>query len=150
MTALSVKRERVKVIGCRKNQAEIEWSMMPPSIPRPSEAYAFALQRLRLYLTKNASSEVHSTSPALPSSVWNEVLKARSGAEKEFLQAGTRRPLQTMPFFDWNEHGSLHSPASDDLRALFESRVEQLAEPRFCVLYLPYCHRNSDLALATH
>jgi hypothetical protein len=42
-----------------------------------------------------------------------------------------------MPLFDRDQHGSLNAATGHNLRTLFESKFQQLAESSFGVLYLP-------------
>src|SRR5450755_414733 len=101
------------------------------------EAYACATPKLRWYPTDNASSEFHRLPPASSASFRNQPLKARTGAEKQRLQARARRLLQPMPFFDRHQYCGLDAPPGDDLRTFLERGVQQLAEAGLCILYLP-------------
>ncbi len=66
-----------------------------------------------------------------------QVLKARTGTEKQGLQAGAGRSLQPAPVFDGDQYGLLNSAPRDDLWALLECGFQQLTESGFCILHLP-------------
>src|SRR5208337_2063576 len=71
--------------------------------------------------------------------------ESRTFPEKHFLPGHPLFVLQLLPFLDGNHHGGINPAPRDHLRPLFERVVDQLAETRFRVLYLPFGHGCSVL-----
>jgi hypothetical protein len=67
----------------------------------------------------------------------DQLLKARTGTEKQGLKARAGRSLQPAPVFDRDQHSRLNPAPRDHLRPALESGFQKLTESGFCILHLP-------------
>jgi hypothetical protein len=83
------------------------------------------------------SFELHWTPSPETTALGNKVFKAWAWSKQPGLQARAGCFPQPMPFLDRDQDRGLNAATRDDLRTLFDRRLQELAEASFCVLYLP-------------
>jgi hypothetical protein len=80
--------------------------------------------------------------PALPpASLRKNHVKAGPGTEEQFLNVGAAGLLQPAPLLDRYKYCGLNAAACDDLRALRQGGIKELAKAGFRVLQLPGTHK---------
>ena len=86
------------------------------------------------------SLELHYGTVPPDSAFADNVVEARFGCEQPFLETRPGSSLEPFPFFDRHQNGGLNSSSGDELRSLFDGRIQQFTEARLSVLHLPRSH----------
>ena len=82
---------------------------------------------------------------AMPRPRWRQSVGARLRGQQQFLEIRPSPLLQSPPLVNRHQHGRLHAPLGHDLWPFGETRLEELAEARLGILYLP-CLAHAALA----